>query len=135
LAAVVVTAVVVFALRPRRVVVEGPSMEPTLEERDRLVVLRRRRPAAGDIVVVADPRHRGRVLVKRVMAVAGDEIVVEGDNRARSTDSRDFGPVRRRDVVGRAVYRYFPPARAGGLRSPGPPAGIGAHRERGTLRP
>jgi len=42
-----------------------------------------------------------------------DEYIVLGDNRARSTDSRSFGPVRRRDIVGKAWYRYGPRGRVG----------------------
>ena len=39
-----------------------------------------------------------------------------GDNRAASTDSRDFGPVDARDIVGTAVLRYWPLGRASRLR-------------------
>ena len=45
--------------------------------------------------------------------LGADEYIVLGDNRARSTDSRAFGPLRRRDIVGRAWYRYAPRGRAG----------------------
>jgi type IV secretory pathway protease TraF len=50
-----------------------------------------------------------------VVALQGDEVLVEGDNRSSSTDSRHFGPVDRRAVLGRAVYRYGPPGRSGRL--------------------
>ena len=33
---------------------------------------------------------------------------VMGDNRSVSNDSRIFGPVRRRDIVGRAMIRIWP---------------------------
>jgi nickel-type superoxide dismutase maturation protease len=108
-------AVVTTMARPRRVAVEGASMEPTLTSGDRLLVLRRRRPRVGDIVAVDDPRGGRRLLVKRVVSVAGDEVMVEGDNPPSSTDSRVFGPVDRREIAGRVVYRYFPPERAGPL--------------------
>ena len=36
------------------------------------------------------------------------EYLVLGDNRAHSTDSRDFGPVRATSIVGRAWLRYWP---------------------------
>jgi signal peptidase I len=52
-----------------------------------------------------------------------DEYVVLGDNRALSTDSRAFGPVRRGEVAGRAWYRYAPPERRGRLGRPGSSAG------------
>jgi signal peptidase I len=47
--------------------------------------------------------------------LGADEYVVLGDNRARSTDSRSFGPVRMRDITGRVWYRYEPWERAGHL--------------------
>ncbi len=103
-------------VRPRRVAVVGPSMEPTLTSGDRLLVVRRGAPRVGDIVAVRDRGGAGRLLVKRVVSVVGDEIGIEGDNAPWSTDSRDFGPVDRRAVVGRAVYRYGPPGRSGPLR-------------------
>jgi len=88
-------------------------MEPTLVGGDRILVLRRRSPRVGDIVAVGDPRPGGRLLVKRVASVVGDQVDLEGDNPLSSTDSRDFGPVDRRAIVGRAVYRYGPPGRTG----------------------
>ena len=96
----------------RLVVVDGDSMRPTLEPGDRLVVLRLP-PRVGDVVAL-EVGHR--VLVKRVAGVAGDDVTVRGDNAAASTDSRTFGPVPRSAVLGRAVYRYAPTARAGRLR-------------------
>lgn len=40
------------------------------------------------------------------------ELYVMGDNRGNSSDSRVFGPVARSSVVGRAVVKLWPPARA-----------------------
>jgi signal peptidase I len=37
---------------------------------------------------------------------------VMGDNRTNSSDSRVFGPIRRRTVVGRAILRVWPASRA-----------------------
>ncbi|HUO49335.1 MAG TPA: nickel-type superoxide dismutase maturation protease, partial [Acidimicrobiales bacterium] len=104
LAAVVAVAVWVL-VRPRRVVVEGASMEPTLAEGDRLLVVRARRPSPGDLVVLRDPREGRRTLVKRVTSVVGDEVMVHGDNPPASTDSRGGGPVPRRALLGRVVRR------------------------------
>ena len=101
------------ARRVRRIEVHGPSMRPTLEPGDRLVVVRVMGPRPGDIVAVEDPRNPGHVVVKRVTAVHGHDVVVHGDNAGESTDSRHFGPVDRAAVRGRAVYRYWPPTRRG----------------------
>ena len=39
-----------------------------------------------------------------------DEVFVLGDNRGDSEDSRVFGPVSVRLIVGQVGFRYFPPA-------------------------
>ncbi len=48
--------------------------------------------------------------------LGADEYIVLGDNRVRSTDSRTYGPVGRRSIVGRAWYRYAPRERTGRLQ-------------------
>ena len=53
-------------------------------------------------------------IIKRITAIdAGGAIVLEGDNPAASTDSRQFGPVTRAHIVARVRWRYWPlpPAR------------------------
>ncbi len=98
-------------------------MLPTLEPGDwALAIVGAVR--AGDIVVVEHPERPGFELVKRVTAVPGDplsdgrvlaadEYWVEGDGGASSSDSRLFGPVRRRHVKGTVVYVWWPPGRRG----------------------
>jgi nickel-type superoxide dismutase maturation protease len=78
----------------RRVVVEGPSMLPTLRPGQRLTALRPwRRVRVGDIVVVRDPRDASRWIIKRCVARRASLIELRGDNAGASTDSRDFGPI------------------------------------------
>jgi len=112
-------AVVLVALGVRRHEVVGDSMLPTLEPGDRVLVVRvpRRWPLTpGSLVAVPDPRAgRGRLLVKRATSVAGGSLDVHGDNPSASTDSRQFGSVPRRSVVGVVLYRYAPPGRTGRL--------------------
>jgi nickel-type superoxide dismutase maturation protease len=100
----------------RLVVVDGDSMRPALEPGDHVLVVRLR-PRVGDVVAVRDPRAPDRTIVKRVATIDAHGVVVVGDNRAASTDSRTFGPVPRRDVLGRVVYRYAPASRTGRVPS------------------
>ncbi len=116
LAGTVALGIAAGVVRPRRVVVEGRSMEPTLAPGDRLLVVRARSLHAGDVVAVRDPRDPKRVLVKRIGAVLDDGIVVRGDNPGASTDSRSFGPVPSSAVLGRVVRCYAPSWRAGPVR-------------------
>ncbi|MEN6413501.1 MAG: signal peptidase I [Veillonellales bacterium] len=61
--------------------VEGPSMRPTLQNSERLVVnkfiYRFKAPERGDVLVFRYPRDPSRDFIKRVIAVAGDSIEVK----------------------------------------------------------
>ena len=46
-------------------------------------------------------------------AVPPDSYVVMGDNRERSSDSREWGTVPKEDIIGRAFFRYWPPSEVG----------------------
>ena len=46
--------------------------------------------------------------VKRIAAVAARSYYLLGDNRRTSCDSRQFGPVSRAEIVGRAVAVVWP---------------------------
>ncbi|MFO7265894.1 MAG: signal peptidase I [Limnochordales bacterium] len=137
----------------RTFTVEGPSMRPTLEDGQRLLVdrltYRFREPQRGEIIVFRYPADPSQIFIKRIIGVPGDEIyiargtvyvngvpleepyingrmitlrtfgpiVVEpdtyfvlGDNRNNSEDSRDprVGLVPRKNIIGRAVWRYWP---------------------------
>lgn len=50
--------------------------------------------------------------------VPSDTYIVLGDNRPHSSDSREFGPIERDSIVGRAIFRYWPPERMGKFKSP-----------------
>jgi nickel-type superoxide dismutase maturation protease len=114
------SAVAIVATRVvHRVVVEGDSMRPTLDPGDKLLILRLPlRPARpGSLVALHDPREpAARALVKRVSGLGIDGVEVRGDNPVASTDSRSFGPVAPKLVIGPVLYRYFPPERAGRVR-------------------
>lgn len=88
-------------------------MSPALRPGDRLLILMWGLPRVNEVVVARDPEARDRYLVKRVAAVADGGYVLLGDNAAVSRDSRTFGPVDRRLLVGRVVWRYLPGYRRG----------------------
>lgn len=101
--------------------VRGGSMAPALLPGDRLLVESRtyegRPPRPGEVVLAADPRKPERELIKRVAVVDAQRgsVELQGDAPAASTDSRDFGAVPLAAIRWRAVYRYWPPGRVGGL--------------------
>jgi len=50
--------------------------------------------------------------------VPPDHLLVLGDNRNASLDSHVWGPLPRSEVIGTAVWRYWPPQRFGPIRIP-----------------
>ncbi|HEX5951411.1 MAG TPA: S26 family signal peptidase, partial [Actinomycetota bacterium] len=105
--------------RPSRVEVRGDSMIPTLWPGDRALAVPARRPRRGHVVVVEHPARSGFEIVKRITGVPGDmapdgrilganEFWVEGDNPARSTDSRHHGAVHAAQVKARVELVYSP---------------------------
>ncbi|MPN08097.1 Signal peptidase I T [bioreactor metagenome] len=61
--------------------VEGPSMRPTLQNGERLVVnkfiYRFNKPAKGEVIVFRYPRDPSRDFIKRVIAEPGDTIEIK----------------------------------------------------------
>jgi len=45
-------------------------------------------------------------------------IFVMGDNRPRSSDSREFGPVTLNSIIGQVFYRYYPADKMGWIADP-----------------
>src|SRR5579859_2419515 len=148
--------IILFVYQP--VKVEGGSMEPGLEDQERIfinkLVYRLEAIERGDIIVFRYPRDQRKNFIKRVIGLPGDrvrvtngrvylngmltqepyvpelyqdsrssaEIVIPsdsyfvmGDHRTMSNDSRDFGPVARDLIYGKAVFGYWPVERVGVL--------------------
>lgn len=156
-----VLAVFIMTFVARAFTVEGPSMMPTLEDGQRLLVdrltYRFREPQRGDVVVFRYPANPREHFIKRIIGLPGDEIRISrgrvfvngvaleepylagpmfgsfgpvvvppgryfvlGDNRNNSEDSRDrrVGFVPRENLVGRAIWRYWPISDMAILRPP-----------------
>ncbi|MEW5884784.1 MAG: signal peptidase I [Armatimonadota bacterium] len=120
---------VFFFYNFQTVLVDGHSMEPTLKDKQRILVCKALwlvgAPKKGDIVVVRGDVP-GDYLVKRVYATEGQQVdyayqpenydfslgkyvvpeghvYVLGDNLSMSEDSREFGPVPLRKILGKVV--------------------------------
>lgn len=82
--------------------VADESMYPTLNSGDYLLVNKfARKFSAGDIVVF---KHREKFLVKRIEKISGDEFFVVGDNDSASNDSRMFGMINKKAMIGKVFF-------------------------------
>ena len=91
--------------------VRGQSMEPLCKEGDFVLLDKLSylvfRPSIGDTVVLRHPQEESRLLLKYVVREKLGEnqyfYWVEGINKEGSSDSRSFGWVPRKMIVGKAL--------------------------------
>ena len=81
---IVVAVVLAFIIRQFVIelyIVDGPSMRPTLQSQERLVVNKFiynfREPQKGEILVFQYPRDTRRDFIKRVIATPGDTVEIK----------------------------------------------------------
>lgn len=153
--------------------VQGASMQPTLQENDKLYVNRFfYKPEKGDVIIFKPESDPDRPYVKRVIATEGDTVYIDfengdvyvngqvidepyikdkttrtgayimeciadgryskenpiviekdkvfvmGDNRNNSRDSREIGQVPENEIVGGAVFRFWPISNFGSVAYP-----------------
>lgn len=93
----------------RKYRISGMSMYPVLKDGDVMLVLRcffNKKFRIGDVVACRDPRD-GRVIVKRVTEIRDNMYFVIGDNEDESTDSRVFGMIEERAIMGKMICKII----------------------------
>jgi signal peptidase I len=87
--------------------VKGHSLEPTYQEGDFVFISKipffLAPPRPGDVIAFRQPGYG--TLIKQIeqAEAESDELYVRGTH-PDSVDSRQFGPVRRRDVLGKVIW-------------------------------
>jgi len=83
-------------------------MLPTIKRGDNVLVLCWFfKVEKGDLVAVhiSLSKKEGRDMIKRVKAIKGEEVFVLGDNEKVSIDSRSFGWINKKDIIGRVIFQ------------------------------
>ena len=83
--------------------VKGRSMLPNYKEGDYLLVNKISRIKVDDPVVLRHPKTNNLIL-KRVSKIENGRYYVTGDNKEFSKDSRHFGAVERKMIVGKILF-------------------------------
>lgn len=58
-------------------------------------------PKIGDIVAI---KVNGKEMIKRITKINDRHILIMGDNKKESTDSRKFGPIRKEQIIGKVIW-------------------------------
>lgn len=89
-----------------RIVIREKSMEPYFYEGDTVVFLKRIffKIKIGDVIIFHHPTPPF-LFCKRLKKIEGDKIWVEGDNKKESIDSRKFGYINKKDIIGKAIWK------------------------------
>ena len=88
-----------------RYMIEGESMLPLLKEGDEVLVSKGVSINVGDIVIAKHPQNNKIEMVKRVAGIYdGTYYSLLGDNPTESSDSREFGLVEEKLIIGRVDF-------------------------------
>jgi hypothetical protein len=91
--------------------IPSPSMEPTLQVGDVVLVNTWDATSADRKVIVVKRHQHGIVLAKRITKIRrasdGLEIFIEGDNSLRSIDSRKFGWIAEGNIIAKVEFVWF----------------------------
>ena len=81
-------------------------MAPAIRQRDEVVTISYffSQPKVGDIIIFRQlvPPF---VLCKRIVKIVNSKIWVEGDNKKKSIDSRNFGFIEKKNIIGKIVFK------------------------------
>ncbi|MEK9161506.1 MAG: signal peptidase I [Patescibacteria group bacterium] len=124
-----IVAVIVIPIRfwvAQPFLVSGASMEPTYNNGDYLIVDEAsyllNDPKKDDVIIFRYPKDPKVFFIKRIIGLPNEEILINGkdiklkddeyfvmgDNRDFSSDSRIWGPVPRKLIIGRSFLRLWP---------------------------
>lgn len=81
-------------------------MLPAYKNGDIVVVLKKwlLQLHKNDTVIAKDPRDK-RIILKRIKQVKNNQFFIVGDNEKESTDSRQFGWIKRKQIIGKVTIK------------------------------
>ena len=84
--------------------VDGPSMEPTLQNNNILIVTRAGyQPKAGDVIIFRPEKHQDTPYVKRIIATQGQEVDIDPETGDVFVD----GVLLEEDYIKEKIHRLY----------------------------
>ena len=77
-------------------------MIPFLNPGDEVIVWKHSKPKIGDATVF---KKNNKFYIKRVKKIENGKYFVLGDNEKESIDSRKFGWIDKKDIIGKVIYK------------------------------
>lgn len=88
--------------------IQGHSMEPTILDGETVLVSSIpylfSKPKINDIVAFRK-KKTGKIFIKRIADIDKGKYFVKGDNEKDSVDSRSFGWIDKKEIIGKVIYR------------------------------
>ena len=88
----------------------GLPGEHVVVEGNRVIIYNKKNPQGFEL---SEPYIKYPSTKTSNTTLKDDEYFTMGDNRDKSLDSRYWGPMPKKDLVGRAILRLFPPSKIG----------------------
>ncbi len=82
-------------------------MLPSFKDGDKALVNRwfylLKKPQKNEIIII---NKKNIIMIKRIKKTQDNKFFVAGDNLKESTDSRHFGWIEKKDVLGKVVFKF-----------------------------
>ena len=83
-------------------------MLPSFNEGDYLLVCNiaylLSKPRLKDVVIAKHPNNN-TLIIKRISKISGRRYYLSGDNEEESSDSKDFGVLGRKEIIGKVFFK------------------------------
>ena len=83
-------------------------MQPNFAAGDLVLILKTQKIKRQDVVIAQRPDRAEFLVIKRANEITNNGYWLQGDNLEFSDDSRLFGEVPKKNIIGKVLFKYWP---------------------------